>query len=173
MFCCVLGVNCIIRKTILGSFVRFMVLPLVTRCGRTLASVDSLRRECVESWRSPIGDMHWEKFLKIYPAERQAFFLDDKCLEFSVLQKKKRVLTPGLSAFCHVGNLSCEKKRPSGTNAVISQRRHYSLPLPLPLYLWMANCSDDRFGKTVSGDKSSGSSSMLVIWRFLCILLHD
>jgi len=74
----------------------------------------------------------------------------------SQFYKKKRVLTPGLSAFCHVGNLSCEKKRPSGTNAVISQRPHYSLPLPLPLYLWMANCSDDRFRKTVSGDKSSG-----------------
>lgn len=93
-------------------------------------------RGCVKSRGSPIRERHWEKFKKkVYPAERQAFLLDDKCLECSDLQKKsahpwpRRLLSPRTPKL--------REKGPSGKNAVVSQGPCDSLPhLFLSLYGW-------------------------------------
>lgn len=86
---------------------------------------------------------------------------------------KKRVLTPGLFSFCHVGNLSCGKKVHLERMLWFHRADIILYPSSSSLFVdGKSCCSDDRFWKIVLGDKSLGSYSILVFWTFLCILSY-
>lgn len=84
------GVPCRRWEKVLCHLLWFMGLPLVTGCGSTLAFVTRGEEGRVRSRGGPIRERPWEKCKKKpHPAERQAFLLDDKCLEFSDSQNER------------------------------------------------------------------------------------
>lgn len=97
-------------KKILCNFSWFTG-ELLMRCEDILAFLDfCVGQECVESWRSPNETKLLRNILKnsVLLRGRNFFFLNDKCLDFSVKKKKGHSAHPGCSSFCHVGSkLSC------------------------------------------------------------------